>query len=176
MVLALASAVFLGSESLGTRDHTLLSQTRNFLFVAFYDSQGHGGGNRRRLHTGGSQFPFPYSLIFSRHGPPTENTDLLLLSVDHTEKSQVIAISPVHWRTDCCLTTSYKHSSYCCVRISQGAYRDVAGNALTCQNIKSMFLQFVLKRVIMYEKTDTNISITIISFSKFRFVGLAERT
>jgi hypothetical protein len=32
MLLALASAVFLGSESLGTRDHILLSQTRDFPF------------------------------------------------------------------------------------------------------------------------------------------------
>jgi hypothetical protein len=45
MLLALASAVFLGSESLGTRDHILL-------FVASYDSQGHGGSIRPRLHTG----------------------------------------------------------------------------------------------------------------------------
>jgi hypothetical protein len=48
MLLDLTSAVFLGSESLGTRDHILLSQ----LFVATYDSQGHGGGIRPRLHTG----------------------------------------------------------------------------------------------------------------------------
>jgi hypothetical protein len=32
MLLALASAVFLGSESLGTRDHILLSQIRDFPF------------------------------------------------------------------------------------------------------------------------------------------------
>jgi hypothetical protein len=32
MLLDLASAVFLGSESLGTRDHILLSQTRDFSF------------------------------------------------------------------------------------------------------------------------------------------------
>jgi hypothetical protein len=41
MVLALASAVFLGSESLGTRDHILLSQIWDFPFVASYDLQGH---------------------------------------------------------------------------------------------------------------------------------------
>jgi hypothetical protein len=29
--------------------------------------------------------------------------------------SHVISISPVHWRADCCLTTCYKHSSYCCL-------------------------------------------------------------
>jgi hypothetical protein len=50
--LPLASAVFLGSESLGTRDHILLSQIWDFSLVASYDSQGHGGGIRPRLHTG----------------------------------------------------------------------------------------------------------------------------
>jgi hypothetical protein len=50
--LALASAVIFGSESRGTRDHILLSQIRDFLFVASYDSQGYGGGIRSRLHTG----------------------------------------------------------------------------------------------------------------------------
>jgi hypothetical protein len=37
MLLTLASVVFLGSVSLGSRDHISL-------FVASYDSQGHGGG------------------------------------------------------------------------------------------------------------------------------------
>jgi hypothetical protein len=50
--LVLASAVVLGSESRGTRDHILLSQIRDFPFVASYDSQGYGGGIRPRLHTG----------------------------------------------------------------------------------------------------------------------------
>jgi hypothetical protein len=49
----LASAVILGSESRGIRDHILLSQIRDFLFfVASYDSQGYGGSIRPRLHTG----------------------------------------------------------------------------------------------------------------------------
>jgi hypothetical protein len=52
MLLAFASTVFLGYESLGTRDHILLSQIRDFHFVTSYDSQGHGGGIRPRLHTG----------------------------------------------------------------------------------------------------------------------------
>jgi hypothetical protein len=51
MLLTLASVVFLGSESHGTRDHILLSQIWDFPFVASYDSQGHGGGIRTRLHT-----------------------------------------------------------------------------------------------------------------------------
>jgi hypothetical protein len=55
------------------------------------------------------------------------------LGTDHAQKTQfyccvaqttqktshVITISPVHWRADCCLTTSYKHSSYCCVTLNE---------------------------------------------------------
>jgi hypothetical protein len=52
LVLALASTVILGFESRGTRDHILLSLIRDFLFVASYGSQGHGGGIRPRLLTG----------------------------------------------------------------------------------------------------------------------------
>jgi hypothetical protein len=62
------------------------------------------------------------------------------LGTDHTQKTQfycrvaqtiqktshVITISPVHWLADCCLETSYKHSSYCCVRKTWGVYRGVA--------------------------------------------------
>jgi hypothetical protein len=51
MLLALGSTVILGSESRGTRYHILLSQIRDFPFVASYDSQGYGGGIRPRLHT-----------------------------------------------------------------------------------------------------------------------------
>jgi hypothetical protein len=39
MLLAFASIVYYGSESLGTRDHILLSQIRDFSFVASYDSE-----------------------------------------------------------------------------------------------------------------------------------------
>jgi hypothetical protein len=52
LLLALASAVDLGSESCGTRDHILLSQIRDFLFVVSYDSQGYSGGIRPRLRAG----------------------------------------------------------------------------------------------------------------------------
>jgi hypothetical protein len=40
--------------------------------------------------------------------------------------SHVITISPVHWRADCCLKTSYEHSPYCWVHVSWGVYRAVA--------------------------------------------------
>jgi hypothetical protein len=52
LLVGLASAVILGSGSRGTRDHILLSQILDFLFVASCDSQGYGGGIRPRLHTG----------------------------------------------------------------------------------------------------------------------------
>jgi hypothetical protein len=52
MLLALTSAVFHGSESLGTVTiyYCLIFETS--FFAASYDSQGHGGGIRPRLHTG----------------------------------------------------------------------------------------------------------------------------
>jgi hypothetical protein len=79
LLLGLASAVILRSESHGTHDHILLSQIRyspnpedqvlvfisprnkvarlytqalGSLFVASYDSQGYGGGIRPRLQNG----------------------------------------------------------------------------------------------------------------------------
>jgi hypothetical protein len=79
LLLVLAGAVKLRSESRGTHDHIFLSQIRGSpnlegqisvfisprnrvarlylqalgsLFVASYDSQGYGGGIRPRLHTG----------------------------------------------------------------------------------------------------------------------------
>jgi hypothetical protein len=45
-------AVILRSESRGTRDHILLSEIRDFLFIASYDSLGYGGGIRPGLHAG----------------------------------------------------------------------------------------------------------------------------
>jgi hypothetical protein len=49
--------------------------------------------------------------------------------------SHVIAILPVHWRADCCLATSCKHSSYCCVRVSRVSIELLPGSALTCHII-----------------------------------------
>jgi hypothetical protein len=51
MLLTLASVLFLGSESPMTRNHILLFQILDFLFVASYGSQGHRGVIRPRLHT-----------------------------------------------------------------------------------------------------------------------------
>jgi hypothetical protein len=71
------------------------------------------------------------------------------LGTDHAQKTQfycfvaqttqktshTITISPVHWRADCCLATRYKHSSYCCVTLSEVFIAPLLGNALTCRNI-----------------------------------------
>jgi hypothetical protein len=92
LLLVLASAVILRSESRGTHDHILLFQIRDFsnlegqvpvfisprirvarlyhqalgsLFVDSYDSQGYGGVVRRRLHTGLFQSLFVGSHLFS---------------------------------------------------------------------------------------------------------------
>jgi hypothetical protein len=100
LLLVLASAINLRSESRGTRDHILLSQIRHSLnlegqvpvflsprnrvaqlypqapgslFVASYDSQGYGGGIRSRLHTG-SNSSCVRSSLYSLWATPTENT------------------------------------------------------------------------------------------------------
>jgi hypothetical protein len=50
--LALASAVFLGPSPLGLATLFYCLRFETSLFVASYDSQGHGGGIRPRLQTG----------------------------------------------------------------------------------------------------------------------------
>jgi hypothetical protein len=56
-----------------------------------------------------------------------QKTQFYFCVVHTTQKtSHMITISPVHWHADCCLATSYKHSSYCCVSVSRGVYRIVA--------------------------------------------------
>jgi hypothetical protein len=95
-LLVLASAVIFWSESHRTRGHILPSQIWDFLFVASYDWQGHGGGIRPRLHTGGNPFLSERPLIEQRyprkclllariHGHACwfqESTTCILLSMD----------------------------------------------------------------------------------------------
>jgi hypothetical protein len=50
--LALASAAFLGSSPLGLETIFYCFRFETSLFVASYDSQGHGGDIRPRLHKG----------------------------------------------------------------------------------------------------------------------------
>jgi hypothetical protein len=58
MLLALASIVFLESQSLGFVTIFDCLRFETSLFVASYDSQGHGGGIRTRLHTGMNELSF----------------------------------------------------------------------------------------------------------------------
>jgi hypothetical protein len=116
-LLALASAVFLGSESLGTRDHIYCLRFETSFFVASYDSQGHGGGIRPRLHTGLTNRSYNRSSLHKLRTDHTENTS-------HLNATQI-----VYWRADCCLATSYKlrllrHSFHCCAL--EHIYRAVA--------------------------------------------------
>jgi hypothetical protein len=74
--LAFASAVFLDPSPLGLVTVFYCLRLETSLFVASYDSQGHGGGIRPRLHTG-------YELSFITRGEPKrdhhlENFRLLL--------------------------------------------------------------------------------------------------
>jgi hypothetical protein len=73
-----------------------------------------------------------------------------LLGTDHTQKTQLyccvaqktqktshlINISPVHWLTDCCLATSHKYLSYCCVTLSEVFIAPLPSYA--CYNINSV--------------------------------------
>jgi hypothetical protein len=70
MLLAFASAVFLGSESTGTRNHILLSQIWDFPFCRLLQlySPGHGGGIQPRLHTGYNWVTPIAFLITTLHG------------------------------------------------------------------------------------------------------------
>jgi hypothetical protein len=68
-------------------------------------------------------------------GPASRSRILsYFLGTDHAQKTQplyycmaqttlktcqVLPTSPLHWRVDYCLVTSYKHSSYCCVILSE---------------------------------------------------------
>jgi hypothetical protein len=66
-------------------------------------------------------------LLYPLGSDHTQKTQFYCCGAQTTQKtSHVIAISPVHWHADCCLETSYKYSSYCCVRVSWGVYRAVA--------------------------------------------------
>jgi hypothetical protein len=47
---------------------------------------------------------------------------LLCLAPTTLKTSHVLAISPVHWHSDCCLATTYKHLSCCCVTLSKKVF------------------------------------------------------
>jgi hypothetical protein len=59
LLLVLASAVILVSQSRGTHEHILLSQIRDFAFRHLLRLAGYGGRIRPRLHTGLSSTDSP---------------------------------------------------------------------------------------------------------------------
>jgi hypothetical protein len=67
--LVLASAVFLGPSPLGLATVFYCLRLETSLFVASYDSQGHGGGIRPRLHTSLELLAPMVSRITPLHGP-----------------------------------------------------------------------------------------------------------
>jgi hypothetical protein len=60
---------FSGLSPLGLATVFYCLRFQTSLFVASYDSQGHGGGIRPRLHTGGDLFAPVLFFITPRHGP-----------------------------------------------------------------------------------------------------------
>jgi hypothetical protein len=120
MLLGLPNAVFLGSESLGTRDHILVSQIWDFPF-------------RRLLQLAGSRWrystPPPHGLLpggggyiaLARTSPYCCEgvfTLSLLCNGHGTQKtSYAIVTSLAAWRADCCLATrnNIRNSIVACV-------------------------------------------------------------
>jgi hypothetical protein len=90
---------FLGPRPFGLETVFYWLRFKTSLFVASYDTRGHGGDIWPRLLT--------------------DLSSLYRLHTDHTENSShVIAIWPGHWRPDCCLATrckicSLRHSFHC---------------------------------------------------------------
>jgi hypothetical protein len=117
MLLALASTVFLGAESLGSRDHILLSVSRlpfsstpttRMVTVEVFDP----ASTRMYYYC-----PAEY-VIQPLCKDLTENS--LYCCVRVCWGSHVIATQPAHWRTGCFLATvaartQREHRSYCCV-------------------------------------------------------------
>jgi hypothetical protein len=142
LLLTLASALILKSESRGTRDHILLSQIRDFPFC-------------RLLRLAGLRWRYPIPpprgittsvilgiSLYSRGTDRTENTGLPSRGADNRENtSHVITTQPAHWRVDCCLEMSsnirpLRHSFHCCAL--ERVYRAVAWQYFDqiCYNMK----------------------------------------
>jgi hypothetical protein len=111
LLLALASAVILGSESHGIRYHILLSQIRDFHV-------------RLLLRLAGLRWRYlnRINLSYNRsslYGLPTANTE----NTSHAIHSQQI-----YWRADCCVAPSYnirplRHIFHCYTL--EGVYRAI---------------------------------------------------
>jgi hypothetical protein len=92
MLLALASAVFLGSESLGTGDHILLSQIWDFPFRRLLRLAGSRWRFRPCLHTG-------YSTTTNR---AEQSSSILPATSQHGHSWHRAPLGPAGLITDCC--------------------------------------------------------------------------
>jgi hypothetical protein len=114
------------------------------LFVASYDSQGHGGGIRPRLHTG-SELLYLWRGLYSLGTDRIENSlfpmllrrSVSLLSngrgTDTQNTSYVIVTLLAAWRADCCLATSNNiQQLYCCVHVFNLEVRCLAIHVTVC--------------------------------------------
>jgi hypothetical protein len=91
---------------------TIAHVTSHIFFWPHYCSLG-----TSELKSG--QFPFPYSLGTDH----VQKTQFYCCVAQITQKtSHIITISPIHWHADSSSATSYKHSSYCCVTLSEKAF------------------------------------------------------
>jgi hypothetical protein len=77
--------------------------------------------------------------------------------------SHVVTISPVDWLADCCLATSYKHSSSCCVSVSRGIYRAVAWQCVDMSQYLWYCNDIWMGRDISQARTDTEFSSILVS-------------
>jgi hypothetical protein len=127
----LASAVFLGSESLGTRDHILLSVTGTEPSVASI-LYPRGQLNRRILQESPyvASAPITHRKHRSMVGTCLPNHCIPTIAVLISQKnSHVIPRQRIHWCAACCTATSNKHLYYSCVRFNEFT-ESLSSNAL----------------------------------------------
>jgi hypothetical protein len=122
MLLALPSAVFLGSKSLGTRDHILLSQIWDFPLRRLLRL----AESRWRYSTPPLHGFFCLSHSSCLQDNPSARTTrktvapllrVRLLGMETQKTSYVIVTSLAEWRADCCLTrnNNIRNSIVVCV-------------------------------------------------------------
>jgi hypothetical protein len=110
LLLALTSAVIVGSEPLGTRDRILLSQILDFPFRRLLLL----AGSRWRYSTppphGFSELTAHSSRYIAAAWTIQKSQFCCCIRKTIEKMSHLILTSPIHWRADCCLATSCKHS------------------------------------------------------------------
>jgi hypothetical protein len=63
------------------------------------------------------------AVLLDLRNSSTQNTPhYCCMELTTLKASHVIATSPVHWRADCWVATSYKYSSSCCVTLSEKVF------------------------------------------------------